>query len=151
MSSSHRGCAEWYVRRGCSVTSQKTTRTMYSACEAVCDGLVDGYGAGGAVVGWSIRRVWIPIRVRTISGVPLSITISLHLDDFFVGAMSLFVHFQVEGVRFNLGFDRVLVFECVRGHGRKKAVVQIRSSWILKRLGLVSKLLEFVFIPLSKG
>lgn len=101
---------------------------MNGTCETICDRLVDGYGAGGAVVGWNIRRIWLPVRVRTISGVPLSIAISLHLDDFFVGTMSLFVHVQVEGVRFNLSFDRVLVVEGVRGHGRKKAVVQIRSS-----------------------
>lgn len=92
--SRHRGCAEWYIRRGCSMASQKTTRTMCGACEAVCDGLMDGYRASGAVVGRSVRRVWLPIRIRTIGGVSLSIAISLHLDNFFVSAMSLLVHSQ---------------------------------------------------------
>lgn len=67
---------------------------MHGTCEAVCDGLMDGYGAGGAVVGRSVRRIWLPVRVRTIGGVSLSIAISVHLDNFFVSSMSLFVHFS---------------------------------------------------------
>lgn len=93
-----RGCAEWCIRRRSSMASQQTARAVHSAREAICDGLMDGYGAGSAVVGRSAGRIWLPVRVRTISGVPLSIAISLHLDYFLVGAMSLVIHCLHRGI-----------------------------------------------------
>lgn len=122
------------------MASQKTTRAVYGAREAVCNWLVDGYGAGGAVVRRSAGRIRLPVGVRTIGGVSFSVAIPLHLDNLFMSTMSLLIHLGVDG------FDSLVTSlmslplrGVVRGCGRKTTVVQVLGLWTLKRLELVSE------------
>lgn len=72
------------------MTGEEATRAMYGPGVAVRNRLVDGQRRGVAVVG-SIGWVWLSVG-RTIGGVSLSFSVTLHLDDVFVCAMSLVVH-----------------------------------------------------------
>lgn len=101
--------------------------------------LVDGYGAGGAVVRRRIGWIGLPVRICAIGGVAFSVSIPLHFDDVFT--MSLVLHVDKGAAR----CDALLVAStwsssCVSSPGgREKAVGQVGRSRISERLELVSR------------
>lgn len=63
---------------------------MYGASVAIRNRLVYGKGAGIAVMR-RVGRVWLSVG-RSVADLSVSLSVSFHLDDVFVCAMSLVVH-----------------------------------------------------------
>lgn len=90
-------CAQLDIRRRRSMTRQETTGAVYCSSVAICYGLVDGQRPGIAVMG-CIGRVWLSVW-GSVATIPISVSVTFHLDDVVVRAMSLVVHVGLQEPR----------------------------------------------------